>query len=303
MSAEVGPAVGFSKYHGLGNDYLVIDGRGGSEGSALVSAAWVRRVCDRHQGVGADGILLLGFDSEAGRFSVRIFNPDGSEAEKSGNGLRIVARYLWDRGEVARVPFSVRTAGGEVRCEILDEGRSVRVEMGQLTFDSAAIPVAGEPREVLRETLEVDGRDLEFSAASIGNPHCVIFRDELDDSEIFVLGPRIERDVRFPNGTNVQLVQVIDRSTLKIDIWERGAGHTLASGSSSCAAAGVAHRLGLCDATLRVEMRGGELCVSIGEDYSVVQQGPVVHIADGTICPEAFAAMLRESSEGVLKER
>ena len=108
--------------------------------------------------------------------------------------------------------------------------------------------------------------------------------------EILALGPRIERDVHFPNGTNVQLAQVIDRSTLRIDIWERGAGHTLASGSSSCAAAGVAHRLGLCDATLRVEMRGGELCVSIGADFSIVQQGPVVHVADGTICPEAFAA-------------
>ncbi len=288
MKGEAEAAVGFSKYHGLGNDYLAIDGRSGAASPATITAAWVRRACDRRRGVGADGILLVGSDSESDRFSVRIFNPDGSEAEKSGNGLRIFARYLWDRGEVGSAAFPVRTAGGEVRCQVLDEGRSVRVEMGQLSFDSSVIPVTGEPREVLRETLELDGRVLEYSAASIGNPHCVIFRDSLDEGEVFVLGPQIENHVRFPNGTNVQLAQVIDRSTLKIDIWERGAGHTLASGSSSCAAAGVAYRLGLCDATQRVEMRGGALCVSIGEDFSVVQQGPVVRVADGTICAEAF---------------
>jgi diaminopimelate epimerase len=287
VSAELRVGTGFSKYHGLGNDYLVIDGRVGAECRSTVSPAWVRRVCDRHRGVGADGILLVGGDAEPGRASVRIFNPDGSEAEKSGNGLRIVARFLWDRGEVRSDPFQLSTPGGVVRCEVLDDGRSVRVEMGRLSFDSSEIPVTGEPREVLRETLEVDGSELEYSAASIGNPHCVIFRDELDAGEILRLGPRIERHSRFPNGTNLQLAQVVDRSTLRIDIWERGAGHTLASGSSSCAAAGVAHRLGLCDASLRVEMSGGTLCVSIDEDFSVVQQGPVVRVADGTIHPEA----------------
>ena len=289
MSAEIRDGLRFSKYHGLGNDYLVVDGRDSANASLDVTAAWVRRVCDRHLGVGGDGVLVPGTESQSGHFSLRIFNPDGSEAEKSGNGLRIFARYLWDRGEVGFDSFPVRTLGGDVRCAVQDDGRSVRVEMGRLSFDSAVIPVTGERREVLRETLEVGERTLEYSAASIGNPHCVIFRDELDENEILALGPQIERDARFPDGTNVQLAQVIDRSTLRIDIWERGAGHTRASGSSSCAAAGVAHRLDLCDASLRVEMRGGALRVEIGDDFSVVLQGPVVRVAEGTICPEAFA--------------
>ncbi len=144
--------------------------------------------------------------------------------------------------------FPVRTAGGDVKCRVLDGGRAVRVAMGRASFASEEIPVAGPPREVLREPLEVDGERLEFSAATIGNPHCVVLRDELREQDVLRLGPRIERDPRFPNRTNVQLVQVRDRATLEIEIWERGAGHTLASGSSSCAAAAVAHRLGRCDA-------------------------------------------------------
>jgi diaminopimelate epimerase len=285
-------AIAFSKYHALGNDYLVIDGRENA-GPRLpeITRSWARRVCDRHLGIGGDGILLAGSDPESGLFSVRIFNPDGSEAEKSGNGLRIFARYLWDRGEVELLSFPVRTQGGTVSCRVLDGGRAVSVEMGRISFDSREIPVAGERREVLRETLEIDGRELEYSAASIGNPHCVLFRDSLDEAEILSLGPQIEREPRFPKRTNVQLAQVIDRSTLRIEIWERGAGHTLASGSSGCAAAGVAHRLGLCDARVRVEMRGGSLSVEIGEDFSVVQTGPVVRVAEGTLCAEGLAAL------------
>ena len=162
--------------------------------------------------------------------------------------------------------------------------------MGRVSFSSDVIPVAGPSREVLRETFEVDGETLEYSAATIGNPHCVVFRDELREEDVLRLGPRIENEPRFPKRTNVQFAKVLDRGTLSIEIWERGAGHTLASGSSSCAAAAVAHRLGLCDARISVEMRGGSLAVEIAEDFAIVQQGPVVHVASGTISDEAFLA-------------
>ena len=281
--------IAFEKYHGLGNDYLVVDDR---DGPGLAPRA-VRRICDRTRGVGSDGILLRGPDPEPGWYALRILNPDGSEAEKSGNGLRIFARYLYDqmihaKGEATEDEFRVRTPGGDVRCRVLESGQTVRVEMGRVSFDSEKIPVAGPSREVLKEPIEAGGIALEFSAATIGNPHCVVLRDDVSEEETRTLGPALENDPRFPNRTNVQFAQVVDRSTLRIEIWERGAGYTLASGSSSCAAAAVAHRLGLCDDEVTVVMPGGELRVEIGDEYEIIQQGPVVHVASGTIRPEAL---------------
>lgn len=278
-------AIPFAKYHGLGNDYLVIDEDDLPAGNR---EAFARRVCDRSLGVGSDGILLRGPSPGPGAFAVRIVNPDGSEAEKSGNGLRIFARALWDRGEVGDATFTVRTAGGDVSCRVGEHGRSVRVEMGRVTFDSREIPVTGPSREVLCEQLEVGGEQLEFSAASIGNPHCVVFRDPLRAEDVVRLGPLIECDPRFPSRTNVQFAKVLDPGTLKLEIWERGAGHTRASGSSSCAAAAVAHRLGLCGPAVEVVMPGGTLAVEIGDDYAITQTGPVVYVADGAIHPEAL---------------
>ena len=274
----------WEKYHGLGNDYLVIDPILEPRAAASTLGPEVARViCDRSRGVGSDGVLLRGPSRGAAGFSLRILNPDGSEAEKSGNGLRIFARYLYDAGEVGEEPFAVHTPGGAVECQVQDGGARVRVEMGRVSFPA------------LRERIEVGGETLEFCAADIGNPHCVFFReaitDEQAEAEILRLGPLLENADRFPNRTNVQLVRVVDRGTLAIEIWERGAGHTLASGSSSCAAAAVAHRLGLCDARLRVLMRGGELSVEIGEDYAIVQQGPVVRVASGTVHAEALGSL------------
>jgi diaminopimelate epimerase len=227
-------------------------------------------------------------DAEAG-FRLRIFNPDGSESEKSGNGLRIFARYLFDQRCVGSNPFSVMTPAGRVTCRVLDEGKRVAVAMGTLTFDSTRIPVAGPPREVLRERFVIGGADLEYSCASIGNPHCVLLRERLSEQETREIGPSIEVEPRFPNRTNVQFVQVLDRRNIAIQIWERGAGFTLASGSSSCAAAGVVHRLGLCDDDVIVHMPGGTIRIEIAPDYSLTMTGPVTHIADGDIDPESLA--------------
>jgi diaminopimelate epimerase len=273
----------FAKYHALGNDYAVVEAAalGGAD-----AGRFAERLCDRHRGLGADGLLVR----EAGAaHRVRIWNPDGSEAEKSGNGLRIFARYLFDLGAVGTEPFDVETAGGRVRCTVRAGGRSVAVEMGRVRFASEAIPVAGPPREVLREPIEAGGERLEFSAATIGNPHCVVLRERATAEDARRLGPILERDARFPRRTNVQLVEVVDRAQLRVEIWERGAGYTLASGSSACAAAAVTHRLGLTDAHVTLHMPGGSLAVSLSPAFDAFLEGGVTRVAEGTLAAEAFA--------------
>lgn len=275
----------FAKYHALGNDYLVIDPASLADGMA---PSQIVRLCDRHYGVGADGLLLGPLPASEADFGLRLFNPDGGEFEKSGNGLRIFARYLWDEGRIGAHPVTIWTPGGVVRAQVAERGRSATVAMGRVSFHSSAIPVAGPPREVLNETMTAGGVELRFCAATIGNPHCVVLCDQADAATAQRLGPLIERDPRFPNRTNVQFMQVIDRSHLRIEIWERGAGYTLASGSSSCAAAAVAHRLGLCDSQVSVAMPGGALAVAIAEDGSATLTGPVTKICQGSLSGEMF---------------
>ncbi|MCB0167873.1 MAG: diaminopimelate epimerase [Anaerolineae bacterium] len=281
----------FTKYHALGNDYLVVKTDGIDR---RLTPAAVRRICHRHYGIGSDGILVRGADDPQGRITLRIFNPDGSEAEKSGNGLRIFARYLWDTGVVRETPFPVLTQGGLVTCQVLAQGQAVTVEMGHVSFTSTDIPVLGPPREVLREILRVDGQAVEYSAATLGNPHCVILRDHVSEAEARRLGPLLETHEQFPQRTNVQFMAVLDRSNIRLAIWERGAGYTLASGSSSCAAAAVAYRLGLCDAAITVHMPGGQLTVELSEPFAARLTGPVVKVGEGVIAPEALADVLKE---------
>ena len=279
-----GHEVGFAKYHALGNDYLVIEPTSAGE----LTSDQIRRICDRHYGVGADGILLGPYPDPGSDFRLRLFNPDGGEFEKSGNGLRIFSRYLWDRGLVGTQPFTISTPGGMVTSQVHRGGRSVTVEMGTVSFDSRQIPVSGPAREVLEETIEIDGQKLRYSAATIGNPHCVVLCDHVSAQKAQGLGPLIETDARFPNRTNVQFMSVLDRGRIQIEIWERGAGYTLASGSSSCAAAAVAHRLGLCDSQVAVQMPGGEIDISIHDDYTVTMTGPVTRVCKGILSGELF---------------
>ena len=274
----------FAKYHALGNDYVVVE----EPTDTRLDEELARRICDRHRGIGSDGILERLASGEGHR--VRIWNPDGSQAEKSGNGIRIFARYLWDRDFVGDEPFSVITASGPVRCTVEQQGESVSVEMGRVSFQSTDIPVPGPAREVLRESLVVAGQSLEFSAATIGNPHCVLIREHVFGEEARTLGPVIEVDEHFPNRTNVQFLQVIDRRNLQIEIWERGAGYTLASGSSSCAAAAVARRLGLCEPEVTVHMPGGTLAIAVGDDFQVRMTGPVSPVAEGELLAEWLRA-------------
>ena len=275
----------FAKYHGLGNDYIVLDP---ADVGRELTGKEVRQICHRNYGVGSDGILLGPLPSESCDAGLRIYNPDGSQAEKSGNGLRIFSRWLHDTGRITADEFSVETAGGPVRARIREDGRVVTVEMGEVSFESARIPVAGPPREVLREEIEVGGRTLTFCAATVGNPHCVVLCDEVSADEARELGPSIEVEPRFPNKTNVQFMQVLDRSNIRIEIWERGAGYTLASGSSSSAAAAVARRLGLCDSPIAVHMPGGRLDIAIDDAWRITMTGPVAKSCEGSISDEVF---------------
>lgn len=278
----------FDKYQALGNDYLVLE-----PGEVDATAPVVRAICDRRRGVGADGVLVEDATPD-GRLAVRIVNPDGSEAEKSGNGLRIFARWLWDRGRVADAPFEVTTRGGPVRCQVRDAGRMVFVAMGAASFDSAAIPVVGPRREVVDEALEVAGERLRVTGVTVGNPHCVVFVDAPTEALARRLGPALEAHPSFPRRTNVQFVRVVDRHHVQMEIWERGAGYTLASGTSACAAAAAAVRLGRCDRDVTVAMPGGELAIGVGAGFEVTMLGPVAKVAEGIVAEELLRAAAHE---------
>jgi diaminopimelate epimerase len=275
----------FFKYHALGNDYLVLNP---PDVGGQLTPSQIRSICHRNYGVGSDGILFGPLESAECDFALRIFNPDGSEAEKSGNGLRIFSRYLWDMGLVGKEPFTIWTAGGTVQSQVRGRGESVTVDMGRVSFDSTQIPVEGPPREVINETIVVDGHELQFCGATIGNPHCIVLCHEVSEEEARKWGPLIETDTRFPNRTNVQFMKILDRANIQIEIWERGAGYTLASGSSSSAAAAVAHRLGFCDSHIGVHMPGGTIDITVSGDFSISMTGPVTKIAEGTISSEMF---------------
>jgi len=248
----------------------------------------IRLICHRNYGVGSDGLLLGPLESQSCDFGLRIFNPDGSEAEKSGNGLRIFARWIIDKSLTDEFTFTVETLGGAVSCEVSPDGKSVKVEMGKVSFDSTIIPVKGAPREVLNETIEIDGHSFEYCAATVGNPHCVVLSNHPTPEEAHHYGPLIEVTPRFPNHINVQFMNVMDRDNIRIEIWERGAGYTLASGSSSTAAAAVARRLGLCNSDITVHMPGGQIKIQFDDDFAATMTGPVAKICDGNIADEMF---------------
>ena len=268
----------FEKYHALGNDYLVYDPQGKDHN---FTEKEIVRICHRNFGLGSDGILVGPLQSEKADFGLRILNPDGSEAEKSGNGLRIFARYLFDQNKVDSNSFSVDTLGGVVSCEVSSDASSISVEMGKVNFHSDIIPVSvkGEPREVLNEEIDINGETLNFYAATIGNPHCVVPLPEISEELACKLGPELENHSLFPNRTNVQFLKVIDRNRIRIEIWERGAGYTLASGSSSSAAGAVARKMGACDQNITVEMPGGEIGLIIDDEFNVNMTGPATRVA------------------------
>jgi len=277
----------FFKGHGLGNDYLALDVAGLP---FTLTPPVVRLLCDRHHGVGADGVLAR-VASEAADFGVRIFNPDGSEAEKSGNGLRIFAAFLQAEGRLAAPRFTVETPGGVVGMRILEETAEgvmlVEVEMGRASFRSGAVGLSGPDREVDGEILELPpGAPVGITAVSIGNPHCVVFQDDLDPEDLRRRAPQIATHPWFERGTNVQFARALAPNAVEAWVWERGAGETLASGSSACAVAAAAVRRGLVSARqVEVHMPGGILEVEVRDDWSILLRGPVEGVYRGELAP------------------
>ncbi|HJU05169.1 MAG TPA: diaminopimelate epimerase [Nitrospiraceae bacterium] len=285
----------FFKGHGLGNDYLVMDPE---ELSVRLSPANIRAICDRHRGVGSDGILALA-PSKKADFGLRIYNPDGSEAEKSGNGLRIFARYLHATGKTRRRAFTVETKGGLVKIALHPDrhgdAAEVTVEMGAATFRPEALPCSLHVEELIDQSIVVAGKSWTFTGVSVGNPHCVLFKSKGEHwtrEELLALGPELEHHPIFPKRVNVQLAVPTGFREIFILIWERGAGETQASGSSSCAAASAAVQLGLVKSPVAVKMPGGMLRIEVDSDFYLTMRGPVAEVARGTLSP-SFVRTLR----------
>ena len=267
----------YTKYHALGNDYLVLDPRDGP----LPEQEEIVRICHRNFGLGSDGILYGPLNTGKADFGLRIINPDGSEAEKSGNGLRIFARYLHDSGTVKHDAFTVDTLGGLVTCQVGECADSITVDMGRVEFSAGGTTAdTKDPKsQSIGQELSFNGKTQTVYIADIGNPHCVVVQDEISAKQAKKDGAAIELHANFPNRTNVQFLKILDRNNIQIEIWERGAGYTLASGSSSSAAAAVAHRIGLCDCDITVHMPGGQIKIQIGDNYAVRMTGPTTRVA------------------------
>ncbi|MEB3322607.1 MAG: diaminopimelate epimerase [Synechococcaceae cyanobacterium] len=280
----------FSKYQGLGNDFLLIDARSPAAGPdvSAMAAELVQRLCDRRFGVGGDGVILALPPREGGEVRMRIFNADGSEPEMCGNGIRCLARFLADvDGDGAGRRWQVETLAGRIVPELLADG-TVRVDMGPPFLDPAAVPTTLPvgPAGLPQGEVEAGGRRFAAAAAGMGNPHLVIPVDDLAAVELEVLGPALERHPAFPARTNVHFVQVLAPDHLAMRVWERGAGPTLACGTGACATLVACRRLGLCAGEARVDLPGGPLRIEWnGADGSVWMTGPAERVFDGVPAP------------------
>lgn len=274
------------KYHGLGNDYLVLDPY---KNNLTLQTRNIEMLCRRKFGVGADG-LLYGPIMENGKIEVRIFNPDGSEAEESGNGVRIFAKYLLDEGYIKEREFDLTTLAGDVHIKFLEEDGSVmRVNMGKPVYAGPQMPLVGLQGEIVNEHLKFHDNDYNTTCLSVGNPNCVIMMEEVSPQKAKDLGPYVEGAKYFPNRTNMQICKVIDRENIAIEIYERGAGYTYASGTGACAAAAAAKRMGLVDEKVTVHMPGGNLMIEIDAEETIYMTGIVAAVGSITLA-ESFLA-------------
>lgn len=297
-----GAVLQFSKYQGLGNDFLLFDGRGLEEADTAfgLTPELIRRLCDRRFGVGGDGVILALPPREGGELRMRIFNADGSEPEMCGNGIRCLARFLADNdGDGPGRRWQVETLAGRIVPE-LDGSGAIRVDMGPPLLESAAVPTtlplgpAGLPQGVL----EVEGETFAVAAAGMGNPHLVIPVAEVAEIDLERFGAALERHPAFPARTNVHFVQVLAPDHLVMRVWERGAGPTLACGTGACATLVACHRLGLCDSRARLDLPGGPLWIEWeGEGRPVLMTGPAEAVFDGVLAPALLGLTLETDND------
>jgi diaminopimelate epimerase len=273
----------FVKMHGLGNEYIVLD-RTNIDFQLTKQA--IMRLCNIHFGIGSDGIVMV-VPSTKADFGFRVYNPDGSEAEKSGNGLRIVCKYLYDYCYAKTRHFSLETMTDIVYADIVEEEKGkamlIRLDMGKAIFASRDIPVNSDQPEFIGQKIMAGDKEFEVNCVSVGNPHCVVIKQELDENEIRTYGPLLENHPLFPNRINVQFARVLSDHDAQIMIWERGAGYTLASGSSSCAASCILVKRGLIKGDLTMHMQGGTLKINIDKNWNILMTGVVREIARGVL--------------------
>jgi diaminopimelate epimerase len=273
--------ISFSKMHGLGNDFVVIDG---IRQSLSLTPDQVRLISDRHFGVGCDQLLVVEpAQDEAADFYYRIYNADGSEAETCGNGARCFAHFIRDKGLTDSDEIVLETRAG-LLCTRIEDGGLVTVEMGVPRFDPGVVPfIADGPEPLYR--LDLDSESVEIGVVSVGNPHAVLLVDDVLTAPVANLGPKIEYHARFPQRANVGFLEIDDRNNVRLRVFERGSGETLACGSGACAAVAVGRRRGLLDERVLVELPGGRLLVQWSGDESgpILMTGPATHVFEGTI--------------------
>ena len=293
MAALAPIVLQFSKYQGLGNDFLMLDGRGASSTDASygLTPERIQRLCDRRFGVGADGVILALPPRQGGELRMRIFNADGTEPEMCGNGMRCLARFLADSdGDVPGRQWQIETLAGRIVPELRQDG-SIRVDMGAPFLDPEAIPTTlpcGD-NGLAQGNLEVAGSSFAVGAAGMGNPHVVIPVDDVEAVDLDRYGAAFEVHPAFPARTNVHFVQVISRTHLMMRVWERGAGPTLACGTGACATLVVAHLLGLAERCARLDLPGGPLEIDWdGASGHVFMAGPAMAVFDGVVTPELW---------------
>jgi len=278
----------FTKMHGLGNDYIYVNG---FEVEIKDPGELSRRMSDRHFGIGADGLVLI-LPSTSADFRMLMFNADGSESEMCGNALRCIARYVYERGLTRSKSLTIETGAGQVAAELElepagDQVRVVRTDLGRPVLERQAIPMLGEPAggRVIGEPFEVDGEKLTVTAVSMGNPHLVVEVADVSHAPVRTLGPRIERDPRFPRRTNVGFLEVVAPDHLRLRVWERGTGETLACGSGAAAATVAAILRKLARPPLRIDLPGGTLITRWKEGEGVWIEGPATFVFDGVWTP------------------
>ena len=275
-----------TKYQGFGNDYLVLDAK---KNQLQLQGKKVALLCQRGFGLGADGVLYGPVEMN-GKMGMRIFNSDGSEVAISGNGVCIFAKYLMDNEYVTEKKFAIETLSGTIEVECLNaRATEFRVNMGKASFLSKEIPVTGEIREVIDEPFTFKQKEYKATCLTVGNPHCVIFMDQISPEKVRELGPYVENADDFPERVNLQICRQIDKGNLDIEIWERGSGYTKASGTGSCAAAIAAYRKGLMENRINVNQPGGMIQIDIQDDGTIFMTGTVGYIAEISVAESFFS--------------
>ncbi len=275
----------FTKMHGASNDYVYIDGFAKDFKGVDSIIPLIPKISDRHRGVGSDGVVFI-LPSEAADLQMRMFNLDGSEAQMCGNAIRCVGKYAYERGLVKKTECSVETKAGlkYLTLHLVDgKVKTITVDMGTASFYNKDIPVASSQDFCLNEPLEVLGQTFHISCVSVGNPHAVIFVDDVENMDITKVGPAIENHKLFPERINVEFVQILDRGRLRMRVWERGAGETEACGTGACATAVVSEKLGHCDKKAEIILNGGSLTIEIKEDGHIFMAGDAHIVFEGEI--------------------